>query len=110
VSLYLGEDLKSYVTISTPSDHVVLNITQWFIMVTFKSDIPKNKVHELVDPRDTLSVYCVRYIRITNEKTLVYLRKNEWKELLGLASSCLDKRIIRFDRLQDELLEWPNEC
>ena len=110
MSLYLGEDLKPYVKIATPSGHVVLNITQWFILVTFKSDIPKNQVHELGDLQHTVSVYCGRYIRITSENTLVYLRKNDWKELLGLASSCLDRRIIRFDRLQDELLEWRNKC
>jgi hypothetical protein len=110
VSLYLGDDLKPYVKIATPSGHVVLNITQGFILVTFKSDIPEHQVHEFGDPRHTVSVYCGRYIRITSEFTFVYLRKNDWKEMLGLSSSCLDRRIIRFDRLQDELLEWRNKC
>ena len=29
----------------TSSGHVVLNEIQWFILVTFKGDIPKNEVH-----------------------------------------------------------------
>jgi hypothetical protein len=77
LSLNLSDDLKPYVKIATPSGHIVLNITQWFTLLTFKSDIPKNKVHELGDPRHTLSVYCGRYIRITSENTLVYLLKND---------------------------------
>jgi hypothetical protein len=48
---------------------------QWFILVTFKSDIPKNEVHELGNPQHTLSVFYGRYIRITGEKTQVHLRK-----------------------------------
>jgi hypothetical protein len=45
VSIYLNDDLKPQVKIGTSSSHVVLNDTQWFILVTFKSDIPKSEVH-----------------------------------------------------------------
>jgi hypothetical protein len=49
-SIYLdNSDLKPYVKIGTSSCHAVLNELQWFILVTFKGDIPKNKVHELGD-------------------------------------------------------------
>ena len=65
-SSYLNEDLKPQVKIGTSSNHVVLNDLQWFILVTFKSNISKNEVHELGDPSLTLSMYCGRYIRITN--------------------------------------------
>jgi hypothetical protein len=79
VTVYLGDDLKPYVKIATPSDHVVLNITQWFILVTFKSDMPNYKVHELGDPRHNLSVYFGPYIRITSENTLVkMIGQNCW--------------------------------
>ena len=56
--------------------------TQWYILVSFKSNISKNEVHELGDSRHTLSMYCGRYIRITSENTQVHLSKiighNEW--------------------------------
>jgi hypothetical protein len=69
VSVYLNENLKLRVKIGTSSGHVVLNDLQWFILVTFKTNISKNEVHELGDSRHTLSMYCGRYIRITSEKT-----------------------------------------
>ena len=45
VSIYLNVDLKPQVKIGSSSGHVVLNEMQWFILVTFKSNIPKNEVH-----------------------------------------------------------------
>jgi hypothetical protein len=43
VSIYLdNDDLKPHLKIGTSSGLAVLNETQWFILVTFKSDIPKN--------------------------------------------------------------------
>ena len=83
---------------------------QWFILVTFKCDIPKNEVHELGDPQQTLSVYCGRYIRITSENIQVFLSKNNWSQLMKLASGCIDREVIKYGRLQDELLEWHNKC
>jgi len=74
VSIYLNDDLKPQVKTGT-SDHAVLYEIQWLILVTFKSDTPKNEVHELGDSRHTLSMYCGQYIRITSEKTEVHLRK-----------------------------------
>ena len=75
VSIYLNEELKPQVKIVTSSGNVVLNEMQWFILVTFKSNIPKNELHELGDPRHTLSMYCGRYKHITSEDTQVYLSK-----------------------------------
>ena len=61
VSIYLNNgDLKPQVKIGTSSGHAVLNEIQWFILVTFKGDIPKNEVHELGDSQHTLSVYALR--------------------------------------------------
>jgi len=68
VSVYLNENLKPQVKIGSSSGHVVLNDLQWFILVTFKSNISKSEMHELGDSRLTLSMYCGRYIRITSEK------------------------------------------
>jgi len=76
VSIYLNADnLKPEVKLETPSGHAVLNEMQWFILVTFKGDDPKNEVHELDDLQLALSVYCGRYIRITSENTHVHLSK-----------------------------------
>ena len=79
-------------------------------VVTSKSDIPKGVVHELGDSPHTLSVYCGRYIRITSENTQVHLSKKDWSQLLELASACIDRQVIKFCRLQDELVEWRNKC
>ena len=49
VSVYLNENLNPQVKIGTSSGHVVLNDLQWFILVTFKSNISNNEVHELGD-------------------------------------------------------------
>jgi hypothetical protein len=88
----------------------VLYDTQWFILVTFKSHIPKIEVHELDDSRHTLSMYCGRHIRITSENSQVYLSKKDWSRLMDLASACIDRQVIKFSRLQDELVEWRNKC
>jgi hypothetical protein len=68
VSVYLNENLKTHVKIGTSSGHVVLNDLQCLILVTFKSNISKNEVHEIGDSCHTLSMYCGQYIRITSEK------------------------------------------
>jgi len=86
-----------------PSGCALLNDTQWFILVTFKDNIPKGEVHEL---GDTLSVHFVRYIRIASENTQVLLRKKYWVYLMELASTCIDRQVIRFSRLQDDLVDW----
>jgi hypothetical protein len=67
-------------------------------------------VHELGDSRHTLSVYCGRYIRITSENTQVSLSKKDWSQLMDWASACIDRQVIKFCRLQDELVEWRNKC
>ena len=91
VSVYLNENLKPHVKIGTSSGHVVLNDLQWFILVSLKSNISKNEVHELGDSLHTLSMYCRRYIRITSENTQVYLSVKDWSQLMDLGSACIDK-------------------
>jgi len=98
------------VKIGTPSVHAVLNEMQWFILATLKNVIPKNEVHELSDPQHTLSVFCGRYIRITSENTQVHLSKNDWSQLLDLASACIDREVIKYGRLQDEIVDWRKKC
>jgi hypothetical protein len=88
----------------------VLNEIQWFILVIFKGYIPKNKVHELGDSQHTLSVYYGRYIRIKSKNTQVYLCNKNWSLLMDLASGCIDREVIKYGRLQDELSEWRNKC
>jgi hypothetical protein len=107
VSIYLNDgNLKPEVKIATPSGHAVLNEMQWFILVTFKSDIHKNELHELGYPQHTLSVFCGRYIRIRSENTQVHLSKDDWSLLLHFASVCIDREVIKYGRFQDELAEW----
>jgi len=110
VSIYLNNDLKTHPKIGTSSGHAVLNEIKWFILVTFKSDIPKNKVHELGDLQHTLSVYCGRYIRIMSEKTQVCLSKKDLSQLMDLARGCIDREVIKYGRLKDKYLEWRNKC
>ena len=80
------------------------------VLVTFKSNIQNNEVHELGNPRHTLSMYCGRYIRITSENTQMYLSKKDWSQLMDLASACIDREVIKFSRLKDELVEWRSNC
>jgi hypothetical protein len=110
VFIYLNDNLRPQVKIATSSGHAVLNDTQWFILVIFKSEIPKNEVHELGDSQHTLCMHCGRYIRITSENTQVYLSKKDWSQLMELARACIRRQVIKFMRLQDELVEWSNKC
>jgi hypothetical protein len=110
VSIYVNDDLRPQVKTATCSGHAVLNDTQWFILVTFKSEIPKNEVHELGESRHTLSMYCGRYIRITSENTRVHLSKKGRSQLTHLASACIDRQVIKVMRLQDELVERRDKC
>jgi hypothetical protein len=72
VSIYLDNDnFKPHQKIRTSLGRAVLKEIKWFILVTFKSEIPKNEVHKLGDSQHTLSVYCGRYICITSENTQV---------------------------------------
>ena len=109
-SIMTTSNHKPHLKIGTSSDHAVLNEIQWFILVTFKSDIPKNEMHGLGDSQHTLSVYCGRYIRITSENTQVCLSITDWSQLMDLASGCIEREVIKYGGLQDELLEWRNKC
>ena len=105
VSIFINDDLKPQVKIGTLLGHVVLNNLQWFILVTFKINISKNEMHDLGDPCHNLSMYCGRYIGITSENTQVYLSKKYWSHLMDLASACIDRKLIKFCRLKDELVD-----
>jgi len=67
------------------------------------TSIVTNEEHELGESQHTLSVYCGRYIRITSENTQVFLSKKVWSQLMDLASGCIDRGMIKYGRLQDEL-------
>jgi hypothetical protein len=110
VSIFLDEYLTPQVKIVTCCRNVVLNQIQWFILVTFKNDIPINEVHELGDSRYTLSVYCGRHVRITSEDVSVLLNKSELSYLKQLAGSCIDRQILKLCNLHDELIQWRNKC
>ena len=110
VAIYLDENLTPQVKLTSSSRTVVLNQMQWFILVTFKNDIPKIQVHDLGDNSHTLSMYCGRYIRIGSETSSVFLSKSEWSYLMKLSSFCIDRQIIKLCSLHDELIEWRSKC
>jgi hypothetical protein len=110
VSIFLGEHLTPQMKIVTFLRNVILNQVQWFILVTFKNDIPENEVHELGDSRHTLSVYCGRYIRITSEEVNGMLNKSEWSYLMELAGSCINRQILKLCKLHDDLIQWRSKC
>jgi hypothetical protein len=105
VSVFLDETLQPHVKIASSSHSIVLNQTQWFILVIFKSHISKRIVHELGDLYNTLSMYCGRYIRIMSEDVQVLLNKSEWSELIKLACNCMNRQILKLFRLHEEMIE-----
>jgi len=78
--------------------------------VTFKDHDTKDVMHELGDSRHTLDLYCRRYLRITSENSHVLLNKSQWAHLMQLASSCIDRQIMKLFKLYDELIQWRNKC
>jgi hypothetical protein len=78
--------------------------------VTFEDNIPKGEVQELGDSSHTLSIHCGRYVRIATKKIQVLLSKKEWTYLMELASACINRQVIRFNRLQGDLVPWWNKC
>jgi len=57
----VNENLKTHLKTGTSSGHMVLNDLQWFILVTFKSIISKNEVHELGESRHPVNVLWTVY-------------------------------------------------
>jgi hypothetical protein len=109
VSIFLDENLSPQVKLVRSSRNVILNQIEWFILVTFKNDIPKSEVHELRDLRHTVSVYCGQYSRNTFEDVSVFLSKSEWSYLMELAGSCIDRQILELCKLYDDLIQRRNK-
>ena len=101
----MDDNLRPQVKIEAPTGRARLNYTQWFILVTFKDNIPKGKLHELGDSSHTLSIHCGWYVRITSKNIQVLLSKKEWTYLMQLASACINRQVIRFSKLHDDLVE-----
>jgi len=78
--------------------------------VIFKENIPKGKVHELGYSSHTLSIHRGRYVRIETKNIQVLLSKKEWPYLMELASASINRQLIRFSRLQDDLVQWWKKC
>ena len=53
---------------------------------------------------------CWQYIRITSEITQVLLSNQDWACLMKLASACINRQVIKFSKLQDNMIEWWNKC
>ena len=52
----------------------------------------------------TYCLYIGRYVRITSENIQVLLGTKDGAYLMELASACINKQVIIFSRLQDDLL------
>ena len=95
ISIYLKEDLKSYVKFRTSSGHVVLNDLQWFILVTFKSNRSKNLVTHVIRCQCTVDgVYVSRVRKV----------KFIWAKCLVTTDG-----FSEFCRTQDESVEWRDK-
>jgi len=110
VSLYLDDNLRTHVKIEAPSGRALLNNTQWFILVTFKDNILQGKVYKLGDSHHTLSMHCRWYIRITSKNTQMLLSKKDGAFLMELASACINRQVIMFSALRDNVVECRNKC
>jgi len=40
----------------------------------------------------------------------MYLSKKYWSQLMDLASAGIDRKVVMFLGLQDELVEWRDKC
>ena len=111
VSTYLNDDnLKPEVKIGTPSVHTVLNEVQWYILVTFKSNIPKNEVQRTWwQPTYPVSVLCTVYPHHEWQHSSAS-KQTRLVATHGLESACIDTEVIKYGRLQNELVEWCNNC
>jgi hypothetical protein len=110
VSKFLNETLPAHVKIASSSCSVMMNQIQLFIPVTFKGYIPKNEEIELGDLCHTLSMHCGRHIRFMSYDVQLFLNKSEWSDLMELASSYMDRQILKQFKLHDDMIEWSNTC
>jgi hypothetical protein len=110
VALFLDPHLTPHIRIFCISEYVVLNLAQWFILVSFKDGILDNKIHELGDSHHTMDLYCGKYVRIICHNEEVVLTKFEWKYLMQLAESFLNKHITEMFHLRNDLQKWHKKC
>ena len=87
----MDDNLRPHVKIEALSGRALLSNTQWFILVTFKDNIPQGKVYKQGDSHHTLSMHCGRYIRITSKNTHVHLSKKRWDISNGI-TDCMHKQ------------------
>jgi hypothetical protein len=106
VSLFLDENFAPHTRIVCDKKAVMLNQIQWFLLVTFKDNIPKNVFHELGDSLNTLVLYCGKYARITCDNVHVVLAKSQWNYRIHLAESCLSRQIMKMFYLCGDLEKW----
>ena len=45
-----------------------------------------------------------------SEDVQIFLNKSEWSDLMELASTCIDKQILKLFRQHDDMIEWRNKC
>jgi hypothetical protein len=107
VFIYLNDNLKTQVRIGTSSGNAMLNDTQWFILVTFKS-----QTQDLSRRTCWLASYTVKVLWTVyphqGRELQVHLSKNDCSQLIDSASRCIDRQVINFCKLQNELVEWCN--
>jgi hypothetical protein len=67
-------------------------------------------MHVLGQSRHTLDLYCRRNICIMSDDIHVLLNKSQWAYLMEVASSCIDRQIMKVFKLCDELTQGRNKC
>ena len=95
----VNENLKTHLKTGTSSGHMVLNDLQWFILVTFKSIISKNEVHELGESRHPVNVLWTVYTHHEWEHSSVSKQKR--KVTTDGFSECLHRQT------SDQVLQTP---
>jgi hypothetical protein len=109
VCIYLDDEtLALRVKIATRSNIVVLNTTQWFILVKYNEY--KDGVYQLGDPNYNLLMYCGQFIRLECNAHQVVFLKTEWSYLMKLANVCLNSLIKRLIAVDDGVLKWCKKC
>ena len=91
-------------SIETSSGNVVLNDIQWSSLMTFKRIIIKLSIAR----KWSLASHPVN-VHVTFHNTQVYISK-KCSQLVDLSIACIDRQVIKFSRLQHELVEWRYKC
>ena len=110
ITVFLDAFLTPQVNITSSTDHVVLNPTAWFTLVSFKNGIPNNTVYYLGDNRHFIQKYYNRHIQIKCNNGHVLLSHVQWKNLIYLSNLCINSQILTLFESHQQLVQWRDNC